>query len=185
MSATANDIQRLLEAGRAADAESAVRRKLAEKPASAEWRTLLARVLVATGRKPEAIAELGIAVENAPGIREVRLMLARLANELGQSDLAARHARVLTERDARDSEAWSALGMAAFGLRNKREAARALRRAVEIAPSYGAAHYNLAAVLTDQELSEEALEHAAAARRLGAKARSVSLVQARAFVQLD
>src|SRR5436190_15408251 len=185
MSATANDIQRLLAAGRTADAEGALRSKLAKVPTNTECRTLLARVLVATGRKPEAVAELDIAVEHAPGAREARLMLARLANELGQSDLAARHARVLTERDARDSEAWSALGMAAFGLRNKREAARALRRAVEIAPAYGAAHYNLAAVLTDQELSEEALEHAAAARSLGAKPRSVSLIQARAFVQLD
>ena len=176
MSATANDIQRLLEAGRAADAESAVRRKLAEKPASSEWRTLLARVLVATGRKPEAITELGIAVENAPGIREVRLMLARLANELGQSDLAARHARVLTERDARDSEAWSALGMAAFGLRNRREAARALRRAVELAPAYAAARYNLAAVLADEERSEEALEEAAAALKAGANIVQSSLL---------
>jgi predicted Zn-dependent protease len=185
MSATANDIQRLLEAGRTTDAESAVRRKLAEKPANAEWRALLARVLVASGRKSEAVAELGIAVEQAPGVREVRLMLARLANELGQFGLAALHARVLTERDARDSEAWSALGMAAFGLRKKREATRALRRAVALAPAYAAARYNLAAVLADQERSEEALEEAAAALKAGAKPRSVSLVQARALVQLD
>ena len=185
MNATANDIRRLVEAGRTADAEGALRRKLAEAPTNAEWRTLLARVLAATGRKPEAIAELGLAVEHAPGGREARLTLARLANELGQSDLAARHARVLTERDSRDSEAWSALGMAAFGLRNKREATRALRRAVEIAPAYGAAHYNLAAVLADQERSEEALDEAAAALRHGAKPRSVSLVQTRALIQLD
>src|SRR3982751_41691 len=179
MSAMANDIRRLMEAGRTADAEASLRRKLTEAPTNAEWRALLARVLVATGRKPEAIAELGIAVEHAPGTRETRLTLARLANELGQSDLAARHARILTERDARDSEAWSALGMAAFGLRNKREATRALRRAVEIAPAYGAARYNLAAVLADQERSEEALEHAAAALKHGARPRSVSLVQIR------
>ena len=185
MSATVNDIQRLLAAGRTADAEGALRSKLAQVPSNVEWRTLLARVLVATGRKAEAIAELGLVVEHAPSARDARLTLARLANELGQSELAARHARVLTERDARDSEAWSALGMASFGLRKKREAARALRRAVEIAPAYGAARYNLAAVLTDQEQSEEALEHAAAALRAGAKPRSVSLVQARAFVQLD
>src|SRR6186713_1127383 len=185
MSATVNDIQRLLAAGRTADAEGALRSKLAQVPSNVEWRTLLARVLVATGRKPEAVAELGTAVEHAPGVREVRLMLARLANELGQSALAAHHARVLTELDARDSEAWSALGMAEFGLRKKREAARALRRAVEIAPAYGAARYNLAAVLTDQEQSEEALEHAAAALKAGAKPRSVTLVQARALVQLD
>ncbi|HYJ40765.1 MAG TPA: putative 2OG-Fe(II) oxygenase [Steroidobacteraceae bacterium] len=185
MNATANDIRRMVEAGRTADAEVALRRKLAEVPTNAEWRTLLARVLAATGRKPEAIAELGIAVGHAPGGREARLTLARLANELGQSSLAAQHARVLTERDARDSEAWSALGMAAFGLRNKREATRALRRAVDIAPAYGAARYNLAAVLADQERSEEALDEAAAALRHGAKPRSVSLVQTRALIQLD
>ncbi len=184
MNAT-NDILRLVEAGRTADAEVALRRKLAEAPTSAKWRTLLARVLVATGRKPEAIAELGIAVEHAPGGRDARLTLARLANELGQSELAARHARVLTERDARDSEAWSALGMAAYGLRNKREAASALQRAVEITPRYAAARYNLAAVLADQERSEEALDQAAAALKAGAKPRGVSLVQSRAMIQLD
>ena len=185
MNATANEIRRLVEAGRTADAEAELRRKLAAAPANAEWRTLLARVLAASGRKPEAVAELGIAVEHVPGGREARLMLARLANELGQYDLAAGHARVLTERDARDSEAWSALGMAAFGLRNKREATRALQRAVEIAPAYAAARYNLAAVLADQERSEEALNEAAAALRHGAKPRGVSLVQARALIQLD
>jgi predicted Zn-dependent protease len=185
MNATANDIRRLLAAGRTADAEDALRRRLAQVPANVELRTLLARALAATGRKAEAIAELGIAVEQAPDGRDARLTLARLANELGTFDLAARHARTLIERDARDSEGWSALGMAAFGLRNKREAARALLRAVEIAPAYGAARYNLAAVLADQERSEEALEHAAAALRHGAKPRSVSLVRARAFIQLD
>ena len=185
MSATANDIRRLMEAGRTTEAEAALRRKLGEVPANAEWRALLARVLAATGRKPEALAELGVALEHAPGSRENRLTLARLANELGQSELAARHARLLTERDARDSEAWSALGMAAFGLKNKREATRALRRALEITPNYGSARYNLAAVLADQEQSEEALDEAAKALKLGAKPRSVSLVQARAFIQLD
>ena len=185
MNATANEIRQLLEAGRTAEAETALRRKLAGAPANAEWRTLLARVLAATGRKPEAIAELGIAVGHAPAGRDARLTLARLANELGQSDLAERHARLLTLRDARDSEAWSALGMAAFGLRNKREAARALRRAVDIAPAYAAARYNLAVILADQERSEEALEETAAALRHGAKPRSVSLVQTRALIQLD
>ena len=185
MNSTANDIRRLVEAGRTADAEELLRRKLAEVPTNAELRTLLARVLAGAGCKPEAVQELGIAVDHAPDGREARLTLARLANELGQPELAARHARVLTERDARDSEAWSALGMAAFGLRNKREATGALRRAVAIAPTYAAARYNLASVLADQERSEEALDEAAVALRHGAKPRSVSLVQARAQIQLD
>lgn len=146
---------------------------------------MLSGILAATGRKAEAITELQVAVEHAPESRESRLTLARLANELGQSALAARHARILTERDARDSEAWSALGMAEFGLRRKREAARALRRALEIRPNYSAARYNLAIILADQEESEQALEEAATALRYGAKPRSVTLVMARALIQLD
>jgi uncharacterized protein (TIGR02466 family) len=185
MNALANDIRRLMEAGRTADAESALRLKLSGMPAHTESRVLLARVLAASGRKPEAIAELVVAIGHAPDSREARLTLARLANELGQFELAARHARELTGRDGRDSEAWSALGMAAFGLRLKSEATRALRRAVEIAPAYAAARYNLAAVLADQERSEEALHEAAAALRHGAKPRGVSLVRVRALIQLD
>ncbi len=184
MNAT-QEIRRLVQTGRATDAEGLLRRKLGDTPANAELRALLAGVLAGTGRKPEALAELRMAVEHAPDGREARLALARLANELGQSELAARHARALTERNARDSEAWSALGMAEFGLRHKREAARALRRAVDIDPAYAAARYNLAAVLADQERSEEALSHAAAARQHGAKPRGVARIEARALIQLD
>jgi predicted Zn-dependent protease len=141
--------------------------------------------LIQAGRKDLALVELESVVERAPGGRDARLMLARLANELGRSGLAARHARVLTGRDPRDSEAWSALGTAAFGMGRKRESVGALRRAVEIAPAYASARYNLAAVLASQERSEEALEQASAALARGAKPRGVGLVQARALIQLD
>jgi tetratricopeptide (TPR) repeat protein len=143
------------------------------------------RGLMQAGRKAEALSRLVLAMEQSSPGREARLTLARLANELGQHSLAATHARVLTEIDPRDSEAWSALGTAEFGLRHPRGALDALRRAVDISPSYGPARANLAAVLADQELAEEALVHANEARRHGAKPRGVALVEARALIQLD
>jgi uncharacterized protein (TIGR02466 family) len=177
--------QRLLSAGRHAEAEGLLRGGLASTPADAAMRLLLARLLAGTGRKPQAIAELEAVVAQAPALRDARLMLARLANELRQPQLAARHARVLVESDARHSEGWSALGMAAFNLGRKREAVDALRRAVALNPAYAAARYNLAAVLVEQERSEEALAEAEAALRHGAAPRGAGLVRARAFVQLD
>jgi Flp pilus assembly protein TadD len=143
------------------------------------------RRLMEAGRKSEALSQLIATVQASSPAREPRLMLARLANELGQHELAASHARVLTQLDPRDSEAWSALGTAEFGLRRPRGALDALRRAVEISPAYGPARANLAAVLADQERAEEALAHAVEARRSGVKPRGVALVEARALIQLD
>jgi Flp pilus assembly protein TadD len=143
------------------------------------------RGLMQAGRKAEALSQLVAASERVSPDRETRLTLARLANELGQHALAADHARMLTAKDSRDSEAWSALGTAEFGLRHPRGAVDALRRAVDISPSYGPARANLAAVLVDQEHAEEALAHAAEARRHGVRPRGVALIEARALIQLD
>jgi tetratricopeptide (TPR) repeat protein len=143
------------------------------------------RRLMQAGRKAEALSQLVAAVQCAAPDRDSRLTLARLANELGQHALAAEHARALIGVDLRDSEAWSALGTAEFGLRHPREALDALRRAVEISPAYGPARANLAAVLADQEHAEEALIHASEARRHGVKPRGVALIEARALIQLD
>jgi Flp pilus assembly protein TadD len=143
------------------------------------------RRLMEAGRKSEALAQLIATMEAPSPARASRLMLARLANELGQHELAANHARVLTQIDPRDSEAWSALGTAEYGLRRPRGALESLRRAVEISPAYGPARANLAAVLADQERAEEALAQAEEARRHGVKPRGVALVEARALIQLD
>ena len=143
------------------------------------------RRLMQAGRKAEALSQLVAAVQCAAPDRDARLTLARLANELGPHALAAEHARALTGVDSRDSEAWSALGTAEFGLRHPRQALDALRRAVEISPAYGSARANLAAVLADQEHAEEALIHADEARRHGVKPRGVALIEARALIQLD
>lgn len=174
-----------LQAGRADQAEQILRRQLALTPRDVRLREMLAQVLASLKRKPDAIAELAVVVEQAPDARAARLLLARLANELGQSALAEQHARVLTIANPGDSEAWSALGFAAFALGRRHAARDALRKAVSLAPGYAAARYNLASVLCDLECSEEALAEAEEAARLGARKRGATLVRARSLVQLD
>jgi len=146
---------------------------------------MLAQLLASRGRKEDAIAELKLAVEHAPDARASRLLLARLANERGQAALAGHHAGLLTTRDPRDSEAWSALGFAEFGLGHRHAARDAFQKAVAQSPGYAAARYNLASVLCDFELSEEALAEAEEAVRLGARSRGAALVRARSLIQLD
>jgi tetratricopeptide (TPR) repeat protein len=72
-----------------------------------------------------------------------------------------------------------------FAQGRSREAVAALRKAVALSPSYAAARYNLASVLSHQENSEEALLEAEHARRLGSADRAVNVVSARALIQLD
>jgi Flp pilus assembly protein TadD len=174
-----------LQAGRADQAEQILRRQLALTPRDARLREMLGQALASLGRKNDAIAELRIAVEHAPQMRTARLQLARLANEQGQPALAEQHARALTEANAGDSEAWSALGFAAFALGRRHAARDALRKAISVAPEYAAARYNLASVLCDLECSEEALAEAEEAARLGARKRGVTLIRARSLIQLD
>src|SRR5882672_5525742 len=131
MTHAATQAQQLLRAGRPEDAEQVLRRQLELTPADANLRTLLAQLLARIGRKSDAIVELQRAVEReqVAGVRPAHLLLARLANELGRPALAEQHARLLTDADPGDSEAWSALGFAAFAQGQRRAALAALRQA--------------------------------------------------------
>lgn len=180
-----HEARQWLQAGRPDQAEQILRGQLALTPRNTQLRAILAQVLASLGRKEDAIAELKVAVELAPDARAARLLLARLANEQGHAALAEHHSKFLTARDPRDSEAWSALGFAAFGLGHRFAARDALRQAVTLSPGYAAARYNLASVLCEQEYSEEALAEAEEATRLGARGRGTTLVRARALIQLD
>jgi len=185
MSSADQEARLHLDAGRPEQAEAVLRAQLERSPRDARLRAMLAQLLASRGRREDAIAQLKLAVEHAPGARDARLLLARLANEHGQPALAEHHAGWLTARNPRDSEAWSALGFAAFGLGRRHAARDAFQKAVTQSPGYAAARYNLASVLCDFEFSEEALAEAEEAVRLGARSRGAALVRTRALVQLD
>lgn len=167
------------------ESEIALRRAVEFSGGNPEFRTNLAQLLRARGRLDAAIAEFRRALESAPGLRTARLGLARTALEAGQPALAEREARTLTAADARDREAWSALGSALYAQSRAEQAASAMRRAVALDPGYAVARENLAIVLGVLDKSEEALAELAECERLGRKGRVLDLARARALMQLD
>ncbi len=171
--------------GRLDEAETALASAAALAPRNAEIRTNRALLLIARGQGEQAQAELQKALTLEPRLRPARLALARLCNESRRYEPAAVHARKLIAANQNDSEAWSALGTALFGTRRKAQARQAFERAIALAPQYGAARYNLATVLCEEERSEEALAQADAAKSLGVDHRELSLTRARALIQLD
>jgi Flp pilus assembly protein TadD len=140
------------------------------------------RELLVGGRPEEAERRL---LSVAPRGRAPRLMLARLANEHGFWWLAEKLSRELISWDGRDSEAWSALAFAAFSRGRHREARTAYEKALAISPHYDAARRNLASLLAEQELSEEALAQADELTRRVPATPALNRTRARALIQLD
>ena len=171
--------------GRLDEAERLLQASVDLSPGNPEFRANLAQLLAARGHPTEALEQYERAVRCDGGFRPARLGLARLANQFGHHALAETHARALVTASERDSEAWSALGVALDGLGRTADARTALERAVQIAPRYGAARYNLAATLCKEERALEALTQVEAAEQLGVANPRLALTRARALMLLD
>lgn len=171
--------------GRLDEAERLLRLSVDLEPGNPEFRSNCAQLLAARGQPELARQHFEQAVRIDGRFRPARLGLARLANQLGRHGDAERQARALVEADARDSEAWSALGVALDGLGRTPEARAALERAVALAPGYAVARSNLAAVLCKEERAIEALAQADAVKALGKSSPRLELARARALMLLD
>jgi uncharacterized protein (TIGR02466 family) len=176
-------VQRRL--GRLDEAEASLRHSVAIVPGNAEFHSNLGQLLAARGKVEESIGALEQAITLDHRLRPARIALARLANQVGRHAVAERHARKLLEADAKDAEAWSALGASLYGLGRHAEARTTLQRAVALAPTYGPARYNLAATLCEEEYAEEALAEVEAAAKLGVDHRGLRITRARALMLLD
>ncbi len=166
-------------------AEVCFRRAVEYSGGHAEFRTNLAHILRVRRRLDAAIAEFRRALAADPSHRQARLGLARTALLAGQPALAEPEARGLIDANARDHEAWSALGSALYAMERLEESAAALRRAVAIEPGYAVAQENLAMVMGSQDRPEETLEELARCERLGRHGPALELTRARALMQLD
>jgi tetratricopeptide (TPR) repeat protein len=85
--------------------------------------------------------------------------LASVHYEQGHLEDSAAAYLEATQRDPQYVEAWNGLGCVLSELNRSKEAIVALRRAVQLVPDYGDAHFNLASELEQQEESEAANEH--------------------------
>lgn len=175
----------LRQAGRLDESEVAFRRACECEHGNPEFRANLAQLLRARGHFDRSIAEFRRALEAAPMFRPARLGLARTLLQAGQPALAEREARALIALDARDHEAWSALGSSLHAQQRHEEAVEAFSRAVTIKPDYDLARQNFATLLGFLDRSEQALCELAECERRGVRGRLLDLARARALMQLD
>ncbi len=167
------------------EAQDAFGRAVAHDERNPDYRANQAQLLRARGAFGESLAAFERALDFDPANRAARLGLAQTAIQAGQPALAEQHARILIEADAKDAEAWSALGSALHLSGDSAAAADALTRAVSIAPGYTAARRNLAAVLVAEERAEDALRELDSLARQGGDEEAMLPVRARALMQLD
>ena len=99
------------------------------------------------------------AIELDPRDPVLYFNLANVHYEQGHLDDSAAAYLAATQHDPAYVEAWNALGCVLSQLGRSKEAIVALRRAVELVPDYGDAHYNLASELESQGESQAAREH--------------------------
>ncbi|MCW5888986.1 MAG: tetratricopeptide repeat protein [bacterium] len=126
----------------------------------------MAEALVADGRPLEAMPHLREAVRIWPEYADAHLLLAQLASQAGESELAiASWEAALTTRPG-NAGAEVALGTELAGQQRFAEAAPHLARAVELDPEAPSARFNLALVLLAQGEAPRGVAQLRAALRL-------------------
>jgi Flp pilus assembly protein TadD len=112
------------------------------------------------------------------------LGLARVLNEAGIFDAAEREASNLLSRNPNDAEALVAIGVALGGQSRFAEAEARYRKALQIAPEYGAAHHNLGALLAKVERVEESLQELDRAAAAGVRGVEIDFNRASGLMKL-
>jgi len=125
------------------EAEAALREFLKGKPADAEARVQLGRVLLAQGRTAEGVAELEAAAQSSTDPSAER-ELAALYLEAKQYEPAAVHYRNLVTRDPKNAELRHALGIVYTRQGKFAEAEEQLVAAVNADPNLKEAYFDLA-----------------------------------------
>lgn len=181
----------LYRAGREAEALPHFQEAVRLSPASTRSHVNLAAALSRLGRYGEAVEELRIVLRQRPGDPAAESNLASMLLRAGRNDEAEALARKVlaaspgdaraeevvamveglrgsTEGDAaaRSGEQWVAIGLSLLRQGKTEAAERALRRAVETAPSLASAHTNLGVLLAQTGRLQEALSHFEEAARL-------------------
>lgn len=172
------------QAGDLDQAEGLLRSSVEAAPERAEYHANLGNLLRSRGRIADAELAYRMALQLSPQLRIARLGLARLLSDASLHTAAAGEAQQLLAANARDAEAWSALGVALRGQGRHAEAEAAYRKALEIAPGYTAARHNLGALLSQQQRAEEALTELDRAASAGLGGREIAFNRGRALADL-
>ena len=170
--------------GRGDEALELLKKSVAAAPARANFHANLANLFAALGQLPDAEKSYRQALGLDGSFRPARLGLARTLNQAGFHKEAAAEARTLLNANPQDAEAEVVLGVALTELQTLDDAEAAYRRALAIAPGYGAAHHNLGALLARMERLEESLVALDTARQCGVSGHEIDFNRASTLLKL-
>ncbi len=157
---------RLIEAGRVAEAIAQYEQALRFKPASAEAHSDLGNALVQAGRFSEAIAECQTALELKPGYAYAENNLGNALLGAGDPHAAVAHYLAALKNAPEDAATHYNLGIALARTGHASEAVAQYEAALRLKPDYAQAHYNLANTLLEAGRVAEAIGHYEAALRV-------------------
>jgi tetratricopeptide (TPR) repeat protein/SAM-dependent methyltransferase len=147
----------LLQAGRFVEAESALRRIVAQAPDNAEAHFLLGMCRYQQGAAHDALAPMRRAVELAPATAQFAVNFGFVLGETGALDEAERVLRGAVSRAPRDPVALNALGITLQQAGRLEEALAIFARGIAIAPRDDGLHNNYGRTLRDAGRTEQAL----------------------------
>jgi len=130
-------------------------RARAFEPGALGWRYLSGVAEAASGDYETAVASFHSALEVDPSFAPAKRRLAEALIETGDLDAARTHLADVLQARPQDARALVALGRLAAREDQSEQAAATLRQAVDAAPGYGAAHYELALALRDLGQTDE------------------------------
>jgi len=156
----------LLQAGRLAEAEGALRRAVAQSPASADAHFLLGMCRYQQGAVQDALPHMRRAVSLAPGNAQFAVNLGFVLSEAGELEEAERTLREAVARAPRDPAAFNALGITLQQAGKLDDALAVFERGVALAPRDDGMRNNYGRTLRDAGRLERALAEIRAALRL-------------------
>ncbi|PYL05218.1 MAG: hypothetical protein DME31_01125 [Verrucomicrobia bacterium] len=119
----------------------------------------LGECLANRGHLDEAIDQFQLALNIAPGYREIETNLMLALTKKGRTDEAITHLQALLKEDPNDAQLHYNLGNALRKKGDSRGAIAAYEKALAIQGRYPAAHYNLGIALDQNGQIEEAIAH--------------------------
>jgi tetratricopeptide (TPR) repeat protein len=141
-------------------AEEMLRKLAASHPNDGAVCNQLGRVLVAEGRKDDAIAELEIALKLAPGDSEAERDLADLYADSGKLDKAMEIYRAILRQIPGDAELHDDVGKVLLKQHKFPEAQQEFMTAVQLKPDFGSAYGDLAVAANENKNYDLAIKAA-------------------------
>ena len=150
---------KLYTSGKIQSAERLVSQILAKRPRLGEAHNLHAAILVALGKRAEAVKAMTKATRLAPTNAQYFSNLGEIERQRGKTHEAYAALREALHLDPRNPQALNNLGIVHYDRREFDDAIAAYRGALEINKSYPEAHNNLGNALRAVGKAEEAIDH--------------------------